>query len=370
MKVSILSMQRINNYGSLLQAYSLKKIIESLGNQVEFIDIKRGENQALNDQCEKLVLHNDEKSRNWFVKQIIRVKNKFSNLEAKKHFEQFRIDKLEISNTNNDTMYDVCVIGSDEVFNCLQKSKWGFDSQLFGNVKNAKKVITYAACCGSTKVEDLSEELRTAIVAAMDNLKSISVRDENTAKFARILTGKECNYNLDPVAVGDFSEEIKNIDLKGKVPKRYCIVYAYKDRISDENTINAIKKYCKKYNLVPIAPFGKQKWIKNMKPLTPFELLKAFENAECIVTDTFHGTIFGAKFSKKLAVIIRDSNRNKLEDLTKRLGIEGHILTDINELEKILSIELDRAGIDCLLKDARKEAFNYLEGNLYQDVHK
>lgn len=77
-----------------------------------------------------------------------------------------------------------------------------------------------------------------------------------------------------------------------------------------------------------------------------------------------HGTIFGAKFGKKLAVIIRDSNRNKLEDLTKRLGIEGHILTDINELEKILSIELDRSRIDGVLKDARKETFKYLEENL------
>lgn len=74
-----------------------------------------------------------------------------------------------------------------------------------------------------------------------------------------------------------------------------------------------------------------------------------------------NGTIFGAKFGKKLAVIIRDSNRNKLEDLTKRLGIEGHILTNINELEDILSIELDRVGIDDVLEEARKETFKYLE---------
>lgn len=358
MKVCILSMQEVNNYGSLLQAYSLKKIIEDLNHKVEFINIQRGTDEKLNILCSEFV---PSIKKNWLVRQMNRVKNKFTSYKLNQVFEQFRKENGFMGKNGN---YDVCVIGSDEVFNCLQKSKWGFDSQLFGNVKNTKKVITYAACCGSTREEDLSGELRTAIVAAMANLKSISVRDENTKKFAQILTGKECNYNLDPVAVGDFSEEIKDIDLKGKVPKRYCIVYAYKERISDEDTINAVKKYCKKHNLVPIAPFGKQKWIKSTKPLTPFELLKAFENAECIVTDTFHGTIFGAKFGKKLAVIIRDSNRNKLEDLTKRLGIEGHILTDINELEKILSIELDRSRIDGVLKDARKETFKYLEENL------
>ena len=34
MKVSIMSMQRIANYGSFLQAYALKKTIETLGHQV------------------------------------------------------------------------------------------------------------------------------------------------------------------------------------------------------------------------------------------------------------------------------------------------------------------------------------------------
>lgn len=49
-------MQRVNNYGSVLQAYALKKIIEEFGHQVEFIDIKRGENETLNIQCDNLTL--------------------------------------------------------------------------------------------------------------------------------------------------------------------------------------------------------------------------------------------------------------------------------------------------------------------------
>ena len=40
MKVCILSMQKVQNFGSLLQSYSLKKIIESLGHEVSFIDIE------------------------------------------------------------------------------------------------------------------------------------------------------------------------------------------------------------------------------------------------------------------------------------------------------------------------------------------
>ena len=38
MKIGILSMQRIKNYGSFLQALGLKMLIEDLGHHVEFID--------------------------------------------------------------------------------------------------------------------------------------------------------------------------------------------------------------------------------------------------------------------------------------------------------------------------------------------
>ena len=36
--IGIMSMQRIKNYGSFLQAYALKQIVESIGYKVLFID--------------------------------------------------------------------------------------------------------------------------------------------------------------------------------------------------------------------------------------------------------------------------------------------------------------------------------------------
>ena len=43
MKIGILSMQKILNYGSFLQAYALKNTIESLGHDVCFVDYRIGE---------------------------------------------------------------------------------------------------------------------------------------------------------------------------------------------------------------------------------------------------------------------------------------------------------------------------------------
>lgn len=47
MKIAILSMQKIINYGSVLQAYSLQQIVEDItGTKVDFIDIE--ENDLVN----------------------------------------------------------------------------------------------------------------------------------------------------------------------------------------------------------------------------------------------------------------------------------------------------------------------------------
>ena len=221
MKVYILSMQQVNNYGSVLQAYSLKKMIESLGGKVEFLAIKHGENEILNLQCTQNDI--DKKNDSWLKVQLNRIKGKIRGRKLRKMFLDFR-NTTGLNSVSGDEKVDVCVIGSDEVFNCLQKSKWGFSSQLFGNVDSAQKVITYAASCGSTKADNLSDELREAIKKAMSNLSAVSVRDKNTAEFVKAVTGKKSVYNLDPVAVGDFEDEIRNATLGSKLPEKYCIV--------------------------------------------------------------------------------------------------------------------------------------------------
>lgn len=365
MKICILSMQKVNNYGSVLQAYSLKKNIENLGHTVDFIDIKKGQNEELNSQCSAQAVSDKVAKNNWICQKMKGIVNKISNRETSKIYSQFREHELGIGNGDNLKRYDVCVIGSDEVFNCLQKSKWWFDPQLFGEVEVADRVITYAASCGSTNVDKLTKGLKIAIGKAMTNLSAISVRDENTASFVKAFSKKEYVYNLDPVAITDFRKEIENTSLNKKLTKPYCIVYAYKDRICNKNEIDAILNYCNENNLEIIAPFGKQRWISEKGyHFTPFELLKLFQNSECIITDTFHGTIFGAKFAKKMAIIVRESNKNKLEDLTKRLEIEQHILRDCNNLHNILSIELNKKNIDSILEKEREKSLEYLKSNL------
>ena len=364
MNIGILSMQKVPNYGSFLQALALKKELEklSLGGNVYFIDIEEGAHIIPPVQKNKRPKNLLKKLDKYALK---RIENLLFSMHMDKIHRQDYITYLQTDKKLPESEeFDIVVIGSDEVFNCLQKSKWGFSSQLFGNVDSAQKVITYAASCGSTKADNLSHELREAIKKAMSNLSAVSVRDKNTAEFVKAVTGKKSVYNLDPVAVGDFEDEIRNATVGSQLPEKYCIVYSYSERINDPEEIRAISRYCKEHALKIVAPFGRQKWIQSYETLTPFELLKAFQNAECIVTDTFHGTLFGAKFGNRMAVLIRESNRNKLEDLTHRLQIQDHVITDLSQLSTVLDKDLNKKKINEILSMERIRSLEYLKENL------
>lgn len=364
MKICILSMQRVNNFGSLLQSYALKKILESLGHRVKFIDINPNPQDDFlvqmdkdNYSYEQLPQKNLKDKMDKYL--LIRINHKLKNMLQEVKFEEFRRRVLEVKENTNNEEFDLCVIGSDEVFNCLTQSPWGFTSQLFGNVKQAREVITYAASCGTTTVEKLPESVKERIKESFKNLKAISVRDENTGRFVSALGFNDFYFHLDPVLIGDFKNELKSVKLPYGLPKRFCLVYAYFNRINSQEEIKMIQCFCKKNNLEIVSVGAPQIWIKKHIVVEPFCIFKLFKLAQFVITDTFHGTIFAAKYSSKFAIIIRESNNNKLTDLVKRLELKKHVI-DQNNIN-FCDYEFERIKFKRLIQAERKKSCDYLK---------
>ena len=368
--VCILSMQDVQNMGSLLQSYSLKKMIEHMGYDVFFLDIERREEE--NRLIADFQSFPDEFQSSKFLARLKRVDRYFINRVLMKSkikrqntiYDEFRTNVLNTGQSRKS--YDYCVIGSDEVFNCLQESPWGFTSQLFGDVKEAEHVITYAACCGATTVDKIPSDARKCICAAMDHLEAISVRDANTRMFVKEISGKEAEEHLDPVLIGDFDKEMEEHKNISSYPTRYCVIYAYYNRIHKAEEIEAIRIFCKKHDLVPIAVGSPQMWIKNYMTATPFQCLNLFKAADFVITDTFHGTIFSAKYSPRFASVVRGSNRNKLQDLINRIDISDHQISSISvdELERVYSRIHDKDRFNVLIRKERERTLSYLSDNL------
>ena len=365
MKICILSMQRVNNMGSLLQSYALKKTLEWMNADVEFMDIKRIEEdfnllgnykQYFHGENELAGLKGKLGKLDRYAINRIRIR-KQCNIQDEE-FEKFRNETLKLQKKSE--RYDLCIIGSDEVFNCLSAGTWGFTSQLFGNIPNADKVITYAASCGSTTYEELPVAVSDRIRAVFFNVNGFSARDENTHDFIARLTDKEIEDNLDPVLIYNFDEEVGKATLP-KLPTRYCVIYSYYNRIHTKGEINAIKSFCKKHELTPIAVGTPQFWLKDYVVCTPFQCLKIFQNANFVITDTFHGTIFSAKYAKKFAILARESNKNKLFDLVDKIGMKEHLMNSVDELDAKFNITKKKADFERLIEKEQNRTWKYLQ---------
>ena len=355
MNVGILSMQKIHNYGSFLQALSLKLQIESRGHNVYFVDILPGRQivSPISVAGASSILSKFDK---YFFKRI-------ENYLLSKKMDKIHVADYERFLETEKTLpagekFDLVIIGSDEVFNATAPSGWGFSTQLFGNVDNAERVVTYAASCGSTTFESAREcGIVDDLHGAMKNLSHISVRDANTADFVEKILGQKPQLHVDPVLISDFDAFLP------PTPKRkpYLLVYAYGNRICDEKEISAIKQYARKKHLEILCVGMQQRWCKHNISASAFELLSYVKGAACIVTDTFHGTVFSVKYNKRFVSIIRESNQNKLGGLLDQLGLGARCVKDMDRLESIMDAEIDYDRVNEILAGEKQKAYDYLD---------
>lgn len=362
MKVGILSMQRVANYGSFLQAAGLKKIIENLGHEVIFIDYKA--NKSVVDISKKQYIVGKIKLipivmyLNDYLKYNI-----LGNRLFPYEYRLFHLQKLGINpyKYNYNEAVDVAVIGSDEVFNCLQKGvNVGFAPMLFGEGINAKRVITYAASCGHATIDGIEKyKLRNTLKKYMRNLSAISVRDENTKEFVSSITGVEPSMNLDPVLMADY--EIPEVSIPYS---DYVILYTYSGRKYNEDEIKAIKDFCVRNRKQLISIGNVQPWIENKVSASPYELLAYIKKADFIITDTFHGSVFSIKYNKNFACKVRKDNKNKLQDLLVRLNKEDRMFTDFNNLQILYDRVPDYEKTNAIISNERKHTLEYLQQQL------
>lgn len=365
-RVGILSMQRIFNYGSFLQAYGLKEILMELGCEVEFVDYHPGE-CLIPSPSGSGMLHKLLKAAEVFKYRAPLV-DKIRYIKYKKNYAANYHSYLGISNQMNySPELDVLIIGSDEVFNCVQDNvNVGFSPELFGQGNHAKKVISYAASFGNTTIEKLEKYgVSDKVANWLKQLYAISVRDMNSGKIVQELTQKEPEYNIDPVLAYDFMGKCSMIP--ESVPeKKYMVLYGYSGRLSKAEC-KIIREYAneRKWKIVCIG--GVQECCDSFIDCSPFEVLAYFKGAEAIVTDTFHGTIMSIITKQRFATIVRREgygNSEKLVDLLVRTGLKDHIVGNIEDIRSILENEAVYTVADQFIQQERSHTYEYLRNQL------
>lgn len=176
-KISVITLHRIVNYGSVLQAYATQEVLEKKGYDVEFIDYYP-ERMHMLGMLKRIKNKGDKFKKSFIIRNVARIIMFPSYILRFKRFHSFIKEKLNLSNMvykndedfiKNPPKADFYCTGSDQVWNSGWNEK--IDHPFFLDFEtNGKKCFAYAASFGKGKLEDWEKEETKELLKKYSNI--------------------------------------------------------------------------------------------------------------------------------------------------------------------------------------------------------
>ncbi len=364
MKIGILTYHRAHNYWAILQAYSLKRILEKLNHKVHFVDYWPRSHQNIYDYWLPSYLWNTNIS---IFNRLFRILDTFLSFGKKslryENFHNFIIHFFDITThaqfTSGEMIEedaDVIVYGSDQIW---WHSNGIFDVAYWGDYLRGKK-ISYGASMGSIH---RAPERKSFIKDKLNNFDAISVREKNLQQFLFPLTDKEVHLVLDPVFLLNVSEWTNDFSLQ-KTPRKFILLYSLRRSTLARNLAYKIWKIfdCE---IVEISGATRSLYFYHhdlQDTIGPTEFLQYFYQASFVISTSFHGVAFSILFWKQFYATDMVGKSDRVKSLLFLLGIEERYVSGVEvdlessidyrhvqkklELLKISSLRFLKTSID------------------------
>lgn len=365
--IGIITIHKINNYGSVLQAYALQKVCEDLGYKVEIIDYDFPNNFHRNNKYANIsdAQPNEPKLiKALFAKSLIKQHKgissfvkRYQNLSDKKYHQ---VEDF----TANPPSYDVYITGSDQLWSprhCNGDPAF----MLYFAPDNALK-ISYAASIGSNAIP---EELKKAYIELLSRYKHISVRENTGAGVIRSLIGRDATVVLDPTLLLNRKEWNKIATPKRLVKKKYILCYFLNYTFNAFPYVDELARDMQKqteYEIVRVArPPHKLSFINTTYQIgaSPEEFLALVRDAEIVLTTSFHGTAFAVNYGKPVFTVVQDRNASdsRQVSLMHNLGLDKQVLSIKDKFPMASETHYDVDNEQMVLNKLRLDSKRYLE---------
>ncbi len=359
MKVGLLTFHSAHNYGAVLQAYATQETIKRLGVEIDCIDYRP------NYLIKQRVFPNLKKQS-----AITKLKLIFWSFililwkyKRNKGFNDFIESKLHLSKENYlfpkfKNEYEAYVIGSDQVWNV--KLTKGFDDAYWGNFNTKKDAIkiSYAASMSNYNLDVTQKE---QMLTLLKNFNFISVREDEAKEFIYKNFNKEATTVLDPTFLLDKSKW-KKISTPPSLNKKYILVYSIGLRDEALTIANSLAKQLDAVVIELTMMVDKNAILNKYQSTSPEMFLGFFENAECIITTSFHGTSFSIIYNKPFYSIAHGNDKdNRQTTILKKLGLMDRF---IDRNEKPVFQKINYREVNTKLNILREESITFLKKSL------
>lgn len=348
MKIALLTIWHVKNYGAELQAYATIKVLQKLGYEVEMIDVRLSDcsHPNLNGRI------------GGFLSSFCPGYRKFSNFWDK-HIPTTRRYKSLDELKKDPPKADVYLVGSDQVWNTdITKDFAKLYFLDFGN-EDVRR-ISYASSFG--KSDWTNSKIKNEIKALLHRFYGVTCRESSGVKLLSNEFGIKSQCVIDPtLLLGDYHEFISR--------KQEVNTLVYYPLSSDPELEQSAKRVAKLLDLLPLDnrncttfthlinwnQTGIEQWVENIATTKFF------------ISRSFHGMLFAIMHKRQFAIVAGQNGRGaRLLDFLKSIGLSGRYYTDFTSMEEDRPWEraIDYTVIDPIINEMRLNSINILKGLL------
>lgn len=347
-KVLIATLHFYNNFGSVLQAYALKRTLEKLGCQADILPYR---------PCLPEYTYFQEPS----------LQRAYAEKCSK--FTEFRCSVLEMTEdvgqiTEQWENYDAYIVGSDIVWG---REFSGLDPAYFLDFAPAdKKKIAYAASVILTK--DGKTEDDTRFLEHLPHFNAVSVRETSSIASIQRFTPQKVVSVLDPTLLLTQEEYAPlEIEIRETEEKPYLLSYFlthdpaavdYTNLLSQKLGLRVIHYFADYPGCIFAEDAGCFAFAG------PGEFLTYVKNAACVFTNSFHGTCFAMIYRKPFyTYMAKRAMLSRVRDTVGQLGMGERFFSDYRDLSRA-SLKIDYAKLENRLARERGKSLAFLTGAL------
>ena len=373
MRIGVLTLPLHNNFGGILQAYALQQVLNNLGHDTVLID--KSKYVSLGPWYKKYPIYFKRTIHKYVMRKDIVVKadveqNRIPKTIAK-HTDLF-IDKYikrfftkDFSNIKKE-YFDVIIVGSDQIwrpkyfFSAIENAYLDFAKEW--NIKR----IAYAASFG-TEDWEYTDEQTINCAALLKKFNAVSVRESSATKLCKENLGVEALHVLDPTMLLEKDEYInlfKETETAKSDGNLFC--YILDSGTEKDDIINTIATEKR------VKPFYvNSKYEDLAAPLVeriqqPVEKwLRAFHDAEFIITDSFHACVFSIIFNKPFIVYgNKERGMARFESLLKIFELEERMVSTKKEAIEAINRPIDWEKVNSIHSQWKEKSITFLTENL------
>lgn len=378
MKIGILTLPLHTNYGGILQAYALQTILERMGHEVKVLVIKpKATHKTLihyplmiGKRCVKkyLLRKNIPIDYNKYKAKLIKITSKYIKEFISNYIKEYSAYSYS---TINEDDFDAYIVGSDQVWRKIYFTSSGYSIECaFLNFTKDWKVkrIAYAPSFGTNQWEYNSNETK-ACKLLLKKFDAVSIREQAGVKLCKEQLEIDALNVLDPTMLLQTSDYL-NLIKRSNISSSEGTLHQY---ILDETPeklalVNHIEKEKKLIKFSVHVSVNDE--INSMEECIqpPIEMwLRAFHDAEYIITDSFHACVFSILFRKQfIAIGNKDRGLSRFQSLLSQFGLEDRLLMNTNEYKQLNDIDYN--AVYLILETKREISMNYLINALKQRI--